>query len=279
MARPVWLTKLFRWAYPTRRVFARLTQVPLVGRFADAALFSGGDVVYLPPDRAIAVNEAIAEPESVALPSNVVAHFIEQSSHRFIMHECICRAGAQCQDYPVDLGCLFLGEAVLRINPKLGRLVSKEEALAHVRRARAAGLVHMIGRNRMDSVWLGASPAERLLTICHCCPCCCLWGTIPHLHPQIADRVRRMPGVEVVVTERCVGCGRCARDVCFVDAIRLRDGRAVIDDAACRGCGRCVEVCPHDAIALRMAEDSAIALVEHLGALVDVARDGQGHTG
>ena len=57
-----------------------------------------------------------------------------------------------------------------------------------------------------------------------------------------------MIGVEVKVTDRCVGCGTCVK-TCFVEAIRVVNKRAVISDK-CRGCGRCVEACPKHAIEL-----------------------------
>jgi hypothetical protein len=77
------------------------------------------------------------------------------------MNSCICREAERCEDYPIDLGCLFLGEAALGINPQLGRRVTKEKALQHVRRCREAGLVHLIGRNKLDTMWLGVGPGDR----------------------------------------------------------------------------------------------------------------------
>ncbi|MBN1399904.1 MAG: 4Fe-4S binding protein [Anaerolineae bacterium] len=274
MGRPLWFVSLLKALYPARHTFARLTRLPLIGQITEAIFFDGDHVVCLPNDRLIPIGEAVDLPDSVVLPSHVVEHFVEQSSYRWIMNECICRAGANCQDYPHDLGCLFMGEAVLQINPKLGRLVSKEEALVHLRRAREAGLVHMVGRNKMDTIWLGAQPGDKLLTICHCCPCCCLWSTIPEIHPVIGNKIERMPGLELRVTERCVGCGLC-EGVCFVDAIRIVDGRAQIGDA-CRGCGRCVELCPQGAIELSLGEGQPMQqTIERLSSLVDVTSDDQ----
>jgi heterodisulfide reductase subunit A-like polyferredoxin len=66
-----------------------------------------------------------------------------------------------------------------------------------------------------------------------------------------------MPGVEVTVSERCLGCGACTDGVCFVNAIQIRDGRANID-AECRGCGRCVAVCPNAAITLSVMTPASI---------------------
>jgi ferredoxin len=274
MARPLWFVNLLKKAYPGRFHAAKLTRLPIIGRIVDHALFKGDDVIYLPRDNVvrtvIQVDQPVESAEDVVLPSQVVEHFIEQANYHWIMNSCICRDSNHCENYPIDLGCLFLGEAVLQINPQLGRLVTKEEALEHVRRCREAGLVHLIGRNKLDSVWLGARPGQKLLTICNCCPCCCLWKMIPQINPSIANKVTRMPGVTVTVTDRCLGCGTCTQDVCFVDAIRMEDGRAVISEA-CRGCGRCVEVCPERAIEL-IGDDQFVAQsIERLSPLVDVS--------
>jgi ferredoxin len=187
------------------------------------------------------------------------------------MDFCICREAEGCQDYPQKLGCLFLGEAVLKINPKLGRLVSQEEAFAHVERCRQAGLVHLIGRNKLDTVWLGANPGDKLLTICNCCPCCCLWKILPILAPSIGDKITKIPGVQVAVSEACLGCGTCAEEICFVDAIHLNEAGIAEINTACRGCGRCVEICPNEAIELRIEDPAFVAqTINRITNIVDV---------
>jgi ferredoxin len=271
MARPIWFVNLVKKYFPSRFSLARLTKVPIVGRMIDYGLFEGDDIIYLPKDSVIQINEPIARPEGMVLPSQVLEHFIGRASYHWIMNFCICRDASGCRDYPIEMGCLFLGEAVLGINPEFGRLVSKEEALAYVKQCREAGLVHLVGRNKLDVVWLGVNPGHKLLTICNCCPCCCLWKMIPHVDESISRKITRMPSVAVTVTEECVGCGLCVEEVCFVDAIRMDGELAVIGDA-CRGCGRCVEMCPADAIELRFDEDLFVEKsIERLSPLVDLS--------
>ena len=224
----------------------------------------------LPKDQTIQINQPLDRPETMIIPSQVVEHYINKANHLWIMDFCICREGDNCQDYPHNLGCLFLGKPVLQINSKLGRLVTKEEALDHVRRCREAGLVHSIGSNRIDSVWLGVSPTEELMTICNCCPCCCLWGLVTDLTPKIGNKITNMPGVKVSVSDDCSGCGLCADGICFAEAIQVIDGKAHIS-LECRGCGRCVEVCPEDAIILTIdGENNIQDLVQRLDDLVDL---------
>lgn len=271
MSRPRWFVQLLKMAYPGRYLAARATNMPILGSLVERWLFDGDRIIYLPQDQVIEVDEPIELPGEMVLPSQVVEYFIQEASTHWIMDFCLCRDGAHCADYPIDLGCIFLGEAASGINPKLGRPVTKEEALAHARRCREAGLVHMVGRNKLDTVWLGVGPGEKLLTICNCCPCCCLWGILPHIAPHIGDRVTRMPGVTVAVNDHCQGCGACTQGVCFVDAIRLENGQALISQA-CRGCGRCVDVCPQHAIELTIEEGAFVEKsIAHISPLVDVS--------
>lgn len=273
MSRPVWFVRLVEKTFPGRFLLAQATKLPLLGALVDRWLFWGDDLIYLPKDQVIPVNQSINSPGEMVLPSLVVEHFIREASTRWIMDACICRAASNCEDYPIDLGCLFLGQAAAGINPRLGRLVTEEEALDHVQRCREVGLVHLVGRNKLDQVWLGVGPGDRLLTICNCCPCCCLWRVLPSISSHIGAKVTRMPGLTVAVSDRCVGCGTCARGVCFTDAVRLMDDRAVIGDG-CRGCGRCVEVCPQGAIELSLETVSSVKQsIARIHSLVDLSRE------
>lgn len=289
MSRPLWLVRFLKRVYPTRFLVAQATRLPILGKALGRFFFEGDNMFYLPRDsvvqaassngasqsKTLQVGQSIDLPEDVVLPSELVDHFIDQASDLWIMDACLCRQSEGCEDYPIDLGCLFMGRAVQEINPSLGRRVTRKEAKEHVRRCREAGLVHLIGRNKLDSMWLGARPGRQLLTVCNCCPCCCLFGVLPHLDGPLQKKITRMPGVQVSVTDRCVGCGACAQDVCFVEAIQMvaspeGASRAEIG-VGCVGCGRCVDICPHQAIEL-CVEDSGFVRrsIERISPSVDV---------
>ncbi len=270
MAMPTLLVELIKRTFHLLIPIAKTTGFPVMGKIAEKALFDGDDMTYLPRDAVIKVDREVEGIEEIVLPSRIVHHFIDQARCHWIMDKCICRDASHCKDYPIDLGCLFLGSAASRINPKLGRPVTREEAHRHAEKCREAGLVNVIGRNKLDTVWLGIGPKERLLTICSCCPCCCLWRAIPHLAPEISSKVTRLPGVRLEVGGECIGCGDCI-DSCFVEAISLKDGKAHISEQ-CRGCGRCVEACPNSAIELIIEDDAFVdGRIQRISELVDLS--------
>lgn len=271
MARPLWFVEFLKSIFPLRFTLAKLTKFPVIGEMVDYVFFNGDDIIYLPKDEIIPINQHMENPGSVVLPSKVVEHFIKEANHRFIMNFCICREGNNCDNVSTELGCIFLGDAVLNINPQYGKLATKEEALEHAHLCREEGLVHMIGRNRLDSIWLGAYPQNKLFTICNCCSCCCLWKVVPHLNPSISNKISKLAGVHVEISELCTGCGLCADSICFVNAIQILNGRATISEA-CRGCGRCVEVCPIDAINLTFTDSDMVysEVISRLSSLVDI---------
>ena len=263
--------KLLKKAFPGVKNIAKLTRIPILGKIFDLLLFEGDKIIYLLQDKAIQVNQEVESPTDLVLPSQVLKYFIEKANYHWIMNFCICRSSMKCQNYPIELGCLFLGKAVLDINPELGRLVSKEEALEHIKKCSEAGLVHMIGMNRLDKQWLGVNPGNKLLSICNCDPCCCLWRISPLLNSKIGKKIQKMPSVRVIITDDCIGCGTCTtEDVCFVQAITLANNRAEISEQ-CRACGRCVDICPQHAIKLEINDKEYIQKsIQIIDRIIDV---------
>jgi NAD-dependent dihydropyrimidine dehydrogenase PreA subunit len=214
-----------------------------------------GYAYCIPPDRTvIEVSETVEGGESVVLPSSVVEHLIRTATHRVLMNSCICRETNDCKDYSAEMGCLFLNEAAKGIHPKLGRVVSEEEALDHARRCTETGLVPCVGKMKADADALFLDDMN-YLTVCFCCDCCCLARMFQHSEKDLAAFIRRIPGVNLRVTDACIGCEACV-ERCIFEALRVEDGLAVIDDDKCKGCGRCAEECPEGAIKFDIEESA-----------------------
>jgi len=272
MSKPDWTLRLIQMLFPRKPEHGKLTRLPGVARWMERRFFEGDHLIALPRDNVIRIGRPVDDPGQTVLPTDLVDHFIEKSNDLWIMNFCICRRSMSCKDYPIDLGCLFLGQATLDINPGWGRRVTREEAKAHIRTCQEEGLIHFMGRSKLDTVWLGIGPGDRLLTICNCCPCCCITRGIAHAAPRLSEKLRRAPGVSVRVEATCVGCGACTGpEVCFARAIRMAAGQAVITED-CRGCGRCVEVCPNGAITITVDRDLFLRKnQDELSQLVDLS--------
>ncbi|MBN1681972.1 4Fe-4S binding protein [Candidatus Bathyarchaeota archaeon] len=256
--RPSWFISLLKKNFRYRFILAKASRIPGIGALMSKMLFENDDLIYLPKNSVVelTLNQNIPFPDTVPLPSKIIHELIDQANFHWIMDFCICRESNKCKDYPRDLGCLFMGEAAKNIDPKLGHPATKEEAHKHIIRAEEVGLIHVIGRNKLDTVWLDVYPSNKLLTVCNCCPCCCLWKMLPNLNENISRKITKMEGIEIIISHDCIGCGKC-KDVCFVNAIDIVNGKAIINDQ-CRGCGRCVEVCPNNAIAITPPTRAAI---------------------
>ena len=249
---------------------------PSLSGILDRIAFKGDEIYYAPTDTSVAksrrieVEIGVPQKEDTVLPSDVARELVERSRYHYIMHFCFCRNANGCQEFPTELGCIFLGKGVLNIRGDVGHLATKEEALEHLEKCRQAGLVQLVGRNKIDSLWLDSGRPDQLMSLCNCCPCCCLWKMLPDLPDDIGERVSRLPGVEVAVLhDRCTGCGLCSES-CFVSALRIDGGKCSIDDSACRGCGRCADACPHDAIVVSVSEVSVKDAADRLCQIVNI---------
>ncbi len=238
-------------------------------------LFYEDDMIVLPKNdtvtRRIDMNVEIDDAgERTILPSDVVKGVIDNSDNIFIMNFCLCRLSSSCEDYPIDHGCIFLGKGVHRIPSDFGHLASKEEAKAYIDECGDLGMIHIIGRNKIDSIWLSTGKKHDLMTICNCCPCCCLWNVTRDISDEIGGMFRRMDSVEVSVdNDVCDGCGICTES-CFTTALSLEDGKAIIDQKLCRGCGRCIDNCPKDALRITFDDSVVAGEIDRISTLVNL---------
>ena len=188
--------------------------------------------------------------QNVVLPVTLVEKAIRESTYRAIMHKCICRdGGARCKDYPVDFGCIFIGEGS-RVTEERGisRSVTVEEALDHVRKGAEYGLVcQCIWVEAEEFVWgVDSDKLHHFLEICFCCPCCCVaLKNYRKVDRDIQDRFRSV-GWKARAVQRCSGCGLCASG-CPKQAIRIQQDTVLISED-CIGCGLCAARCPENAV-------------------------------
>jgi len=242
---------VFEWLYALAYIPAIRDRIPAL----DPNL---SEVSFLP------IHQDIDAGQGLALPLEVMDRLIEASNDRVIIDFCACRKVYGCEQYPQDVGCLFMGRSVKRISKNMCREATVADAKAHVRRAIAAGLVPLVGEARADHDILRIPHEGTLLTSCFCCECCCL-SRFFHRGPlQIVDGIMKpVEGFSIAVTDACVGCGVCETN-CFIKAVQVVRGRAVINEY-CRICSRCVTACPQNAIQLKLdnphAADAVVARI------------------
>ena len=240
-------------------------------KIIDKILFEDDEIVVIP--NTININKKIESAGSEFLPTDVIKEVIKRTDDIVIMNTCLCRISNNCEDYPQDIGCIFLGPTANKIPKHIGYKASVDEALAHVDKADAAGLSHIIGRNKIDTIWMNVRPGKGLLTICHCCPCCCLWKVYPNLDDDISDKLEKLDGVTVKLhEENCRKCKLCLDEVCMFEAISMKDGKITIDTDNCKGCGLCVNTCKFDAITIDYTDEAINNVVNRVDNLLEIRK-------
>lgn len=234
-----------------RRVAMRATRVPGLKQLGRRLVKPSETTLTFVP-----ICEELEIPPGSAAPVSIIERFIREASDHLILSKCPCRTQAGCEEFDRDFGCMFLGPAVREVDPEVGRLVSMEESLRHLREATGAGLISCLGAFKPDAVMLGVRDHRSLMTICHCCPCCCLSNSISHAGQEARDLIVKLEGLEIEITEECNGCGLCV-EACVFDQITVPDGRAAIG-ADCKGCGRCAAVCRRGGVRITIEDPSYI---------------------
>ena len=259
------LKYIFNWRF---RIAEFTKKSKTYSRLIEKMLFEHDEIVVIP--NTINVNKKIESEGSEFLPTDIIKDVIRRCDDIVIMNSCLCRTSNNCEDYPQDIGCIFLGPTSRKIPPHVGKKATVEEALAQVDRADEAGLSHIIGKNKIDTLWMNVKPGRGLLTVCHCCPCCCLWKVTPNLDSTISDKLERLDGIQVELHEdKCKKCKKCLMGVCMFKAIDMKDGRISIDSDICRGCGLCVNVCKFDAITIEYDDETIENVIKRMDNLYE----------
>ncbi|MHC1770340.1 MAG: ATP-binding protein [Flexilinea sp.] len=217
----------------------------------------------LPQIRTIPVMEAIPITSEV-MPYEQAGEILRSKS-QIAVRNCICRQeqellGKGCGK-PMEVCLSFDGAARNTVETGKGRMISLEEALAILDRARTAGLV------------LQPSNSQKPIILCACCSCCC--GVLRHIKNETnpGDLVAN-PFVACHEADSCIACGSCV-EVCPMAALTLDAGNVIhFDQIRCIGCGLCISVCPSEAMQLvrKPPAEQPKTPKDTLGTYIGVAR-------
>lgn len=208
--------------------------------FEDYYLRVFGQVLAIEPSvhRVIPVNESVRMDMEVR-PFESAADIVNRAQ-AWGVWDCICRKqkaliGEPCE-HPVDICMVFNQTPGAFDRSSVIKAVTREDAMATLRRAAEAGLVHTVSNNQQGMAY-----------ICNCCTCSCgiLRGMVDL---GIANVVARSAFVNQVDEELCVGCDLCTEQ-CQFEALSL-NGVVHVSETRCVGCGVCVSFCPEDALSL-----------------------------
>lgn len=247
-SRPEWWLAVLAKIWPITWKSAMATQWPLIGGLVAKVAMpfmseKNFNVTHIP------INVQISGVENIYLPTLVLEELIERSAHRVAIKRCTCRDERKCENHDIEFGCIQLGAGTEEIDPRIADHISKEQAIDHMRKCVADGLVPMVGRVKIDNLIWGVKDRGRLLAVCFCCRCCCtVLNSGKYLPDEVADRIVRLKGLEIQTnTQACSLCHSCVEN-CFMGALRSENGSIVRDHDKCKGCGLCVSSCPEKAI-------------------------------
>ncbi|MTJ82814.1 MAG: hypothetical protein F8N37_17640 [Telmatospirillum sp.] len=263
-------TFLFRGLPPAAKLF----KYPVIGPLLKWAMMFSPYEKRFTQGVTLPLNIEIPDATSVAVPIDMIKAAIHRAGYILALNHCLCRDSHNCQTYPHDLACLFLGKAA-HVTEKhgLGRVVTAEEACAQVDRAASLGLVGQALWVEVEQyVWgFENESLENFLEICFCCPCCCTALNITRNSTLDVRRRFKSAGWSAQVSDSCVMCGKCA-PVCPQHAISYDTGKTHIS-GECFGCGLCARECSVDAISLTLREPPKAAIEDYFtGLKIDITR-------
>lgn len=255
-----------------------LTKLPMFRNYKNSNTStkreSKGFGAYIP------INKSLGKYENTVIPMKVFEHFINKAANIVMEDTCGCRHTRECKDHDVSLGCMHIGSDTLNLNledlePGMpenvpGRIATKEEAIERVKLAYENGLMPLLGKAGMSGA--NSPNTGKLMSMCFCCPCCCINGIFLRNGTSALKMFDRMEGLHVEVDKDiCVGCGECL-EICAFKGMEMIDGKAEVNQKRCLGCGRCESMCPNGAISIHFDEISRVdEFINTLESYIDVS--------
>jgi electron transport complex protein RnfB len=219
--------------------------------FEDYYLQAFGEMLKVKPQihRVIPVNESVRNTLEIR-PFESAVEIIGAAQSWGVL-DCICRKqkaliGEPC-GHPIDV-CMVMDERPNAFDRSpIIRSLNQKEALATLRRAAEAGLVHSVSNNQKGVHY-----------ICNCCTCSC--GILRGMAELgISNVVAQSAYINKVDETLCSGCEDCVK-LCQFDALHV-DGVATVDEVRCVGCGVCVLTCSTGALGLiRRPEEETLKI-------------------
>lgn len=199
----------------------------------------------VPQMRTIPIQKSITPKHHIGTYDEI-RKIIATTAGPIVILECVCRNGAEKRGQPCKRTsrketCMVFRDVAKNLieTGKMGRQISKEEAL------------DIMQKNQEDGLVLQPTNSQAPDAICSCCGCCC--GLLK-MHKAIPNPVSHWATnfFAEVNPESCTGCGIC-EEKCQAGAMKLDEDKKVtaVDLTRCLGCGLCVGACPEDAIELR----------------------------
>ncbi|HUH96794.1 MAG TPA: 4Fe-4S binding protein [Anaerolineales bacterium] len=204
--------------------------------------------------RVIPVDEAVRNTMEIR-PFESAAEIINAASSWGVL-DCICRKqkaliGQAC-GHPIDVCMTFDRHPNAFERSTVVRALTREEAMATLRRAAEAGLVHSV-----------SNTAEGVTYICNCCTCSC--GILRGMAELgIANVIASSAFVNQVDEALCSGCEDCLGS-CQFSALSMDGLVAKVDPLRCVGCGLCVIACSTGALGLLRRPDDQVMKIPPTG--------------